>query len=1263
MRVRNIIQKKILITLLALGLYSSGFAKQGDKCSDPIVLVPSYQETITTACTKWYIANTFDLPMAIDFYPSNSSSPAPELYLDFSCTPGVYDDPILCGLFCSSNSAYISLPYHETPPMSYDGNGNARYHVEFGTFYRDLLLKQGIDYNVPVYIKVVYSGSGSLQMDPDPFNNCMDGHKFMHLGDTVNVKTRDKDRHVIVPYVQWQFDSIRYVWTGTTPCTLAIGNTCGFDPTDAGDEAIMDGGVLQPGGQFKVSSALLMRYVSDQVNYPNDAGMYFAKFYSDAPGVMKIEQIPAPPPGGGAIVLKYGVTTRVNKNDTATVYAMPDSWIQAMQFTTPTDHIFKMYIGQTPGFYTTDAVATYQFDKTADGHVLSLFESDLTSIWTHKKKGENYLYVRFECTDNTTVLPVLWTPSDCMTKAERIVADKQFEVGAKSKAIYSLYYEEWRGGDMSVAWTSAQSTCPFFIADTCDVPNANTGRVFYTGTAPKRGTVTVPQATVESWAPYVDPDGYLYIRFYSQAKAKITVSTTAPEEEDPQCSPEDSILVVSAWDSYTWRGTEYTQSGVYYKDGTVDPETGCMDTLFTLRLTIHTTSYDTYSETGCDSIEYNDKKYTESGVYTDTVYDAGGNRTIMTLNFTINYPTSGEETLVACDSLMWKGEWRYASGDYEYVTTNAAGCDSIVTLHLTINHPTYGDTTAIACESFAWYGTTYTQNAEPTHTFTNSKGCDSIVTLHLTIVHPYDITLPEKKVCDSYVWGDTTIYDSGTYTRSFQSVHGCDSVVTQTITVGHSYPDVVDQVTAYDSYTWINGMSYTKSIKGPSWELSTVDDCDSLITLDLTIRHLVTDTFVRELCPSELPYEWFGKYYTESGIYASDTIPGKAVNSVYVDTVHAVNLTVLPVSTGDTTATACESFTWYGTTYKESAEPQHTLTNIHGCDSVVTLHLTINHATAGDTTATACEAFTWYGTTYTESAEPTHTFTNSHGCDSVVTLHLAIYHATSGDTTATACESFTWHGETYMENGDYTFETKNSHGCDSTATLHLTIYHATAGEESRTEYESYTWHGTTYTESGDYTYETKNSHGCDSTATLHLTIEDRPHVDYTYDTVYFCQGYNTEHEELISKTEIRRYRMYVYESPAEWAYQDGLVAATEGHRIQLDLRHVEQSLEAHYIGELEPIKTILWTYRKDGETAIENLTSTAEPIWKDYGRLTIEVRFTCGHIFSQTIKAGSTEGIDDVNGEDTTVRKVLKDGQIYILRGNTKYSILGGRME
>lgn len=692
--------------------------------------------------------------------------------------------------------------------------------------------------------------------------------------------------------------------------------------------------------------------------------------------------------------------------------------------------------------------------------------------------------------------------------------------------------------------------------------------------------------------------------------------------------------------------------------------------------------------------------------------------------------TSSDTTAEACDSLFWKEAWRYASGDYTYHATNAAGCDSIVTLHLTINKSTVSEETIDECDSLFWSGEWYKESGDYEYHTTNVAGCDSTAILHLTIHHSKSVVLPDTAVCETddgteYIWsdpvkGDSIIKDAGTYTRSFKTAYGCDSIVTQTVqflyvTFGRG------TVTAYDSYTTSWGSTYKKSTPAATDYLTNAAGCDSVVTLDLYIRHLQeNDTFPQTVCASELPFVWYGKSYTESGLYTTDTILGIEVDGVYMDTVHTVNLTVLPVSVGDTTATACEEFTWYGITYTESAEPTHTLPNMYDCDSVVTLHLTINHANTGDTMVTACESFEWYGTTYTESAEPTHTFTNSHGCDSVVTLHLTISHTSSGEESRTEYDGYTWHDVAYTESGDYTYETTNVAGCDSTATLHLTIRHlindtvnqkicsnqtpfawrgveySASGiystdtllgqmvnnvymdtvhtlvltvnnayedlEESVTSYDAeYLWNGQVYTQSGDYVFEGKTTAGCDSIVTLHLTLLELP--DYDYDTVYFCQGFNTVHEELISETMIRRYRMYVYESPAEWDFKEGLLLGQQDHRVELDLRHVEQSLEAHYVGELEPVKLIQWSFIKKGETTIETLQSTAEPLWKDLGRLTIEVRFTCGHVFSETIAVGSTEDMEDIDAEQTSVRKVLKNGQIYLMYNGAVYDVLGRRIK
>ena len=114
------------------------------------------------------------------------------------------------------------------------------------------------------------------------------------------------------------------------------------------------------------------------------------------------------------------------------------------------------------------------------------------------------------------------------------------------------------------------------------------------------------------------------------------------------------------------------------------------------------------------------------------------------------------------------------------------------------------------------------------------------------------------------------------------------------------------------------------------------------------------------------------------------------------------SITINPTAVGDTTAVACDSLVWYGTTYSSTGTYTDTLQTISGCDSIVTLNLTINNSTTGDTTAIACDSLVWYGTTYTSTGSYTETLQSTSGCDSVVTLNLTINSTLTGDTTATA---------------------------------------------------------------------------------------------------------------------------------------------------------------------------------------------------------------------------------------------------------------------
>ena len=417
-------------------------------------------------------------------------------------------------------------------------------------------------------------------------------------------------------------------------------------------------------------------------------------------------------------------------------------------------------------------------------------------------------------------------------------------------------------------------------------------------------------------------------------------------------------------------------------------------------------------------------------------------------------------------------------------------------------------------------------------------------------------------------------------------------------------------------------------------------------------------------------YRWADPVAGDTLIYTSGTYTRHLTAVDGCDSVVTLPVTILQSSEPTKIeVTAYDKYVWHGATYT-SGDGGYVGTwegkNIAGCDSVVNLFLTIKHLRKDTIRETVCSnnaPFIWRGQSY--SASGTYTIDTVSGAqtDTLFTLILTVNQAYAADTVAELCgSSFAWRGQTYTQSGTYTCPGKTADGCDSVVTLRLTLKAPTASEETRTEYESYTWNGRTYTASGTYTYTTANAAGCDSVATLHLTIKDSPVLNY--DTVYFCAGFNTEHEEQVSDALIRRYRRYLYESPAEWDYKAGMIVEEQRNRTRMDLRRVEENLYDHYAGELEPVATITWSYQADGSSSSVTIEPAAEPQWIEAGELMVYVRFTCGHFYQEkTVIARSTEGIEDVAEETEQWSKVIIDGRIYIIRGGIKYNIFGTRVK
>ena len=268
--------------------------------------------------------------------------------------------------------------------------------------------------------------------------------------------------------------------------------------------------------------------------------------------------------------------------------------------------------------------------------------------------------------------------------------------------------------------------------------------------------------------------------------------------------------------------------------------------------------------------------------------------------------------------------------------------------------------------------------------------------------------------------------------------------------------------------------------------LSNVTGTDK-VSQSTVLHHFPTTQYSEQTITACDEYVYNNKVYQSSGTYIDtlQTIDG-------CDSIIALHLTINKRDTIHFYETACDEYYWNrnGETYYENGDYERYTTTEQGCERVEVLHLTINHSERQEYNVTACDQYEWHGEVYTESGTYEYHTTTDQGCERVEVLYLTISDREHEEYYETACNEFYWdhNGQTYYESGDYIFNTTAVNGCERTEVLHLTINHSEREEYYETACDAYEWHGQYYYESGDYEYYTTTDQGCERVEVLHLTI-------------------------------------------------------------------------------------------------------------------------------------------------------------------------------
>lgn len=143
-------------------------------------------------------------------------------------------------------------------------------------------------------------------------------------------------------------------------------------------------------------------------------------------------------------------------------------------------------------------------------------------------------------------------------------------------------------------------------------------------------------------------------------------------------------------------------------------------------------------------------------------------------------------------------------------------------------------------------------------------------------------TIISEDACETYTWAQNgqTYTTSGSYSEMVTSVNGCDSTVTLDLNI-ISPNDLTTNQTSCNSYTWgVNGQTYTSSTTVTE-NLTTSQGCPYLHTLNVTINtSFDTVVLVYDECP---PYVWGvnGVSYDTSGTYFAQFTNGQGCDSNY----------------------------------------------------------------------------------------------------------------------------------------------------------------------------------------------------------------------------------------------------------------------------------------------------------------------------------------------------------------------------------------------
>ena len=526
--------KKLFSVLFCVtcALILSAQTPDGLTCENAIPVDSTYTGRIPAPGVYYFTAWTYDLPLTCYFYPEDEV--VSELYMDidFSCTPGVYDDANIKELVDETLGWGIKMPMRfDRFVQGVDPVTNKKYYsYTVEEVYRDLMSNFGISYDVQAFVKVTVSSAGDISMRPDTaFRSCVETSTWLNLSDTAHVTTLGGDDVYVLPFADWQNDSVRFVWTGKqSPVQMWVGADCGFDLKLTGENAALKCYEIHPdAGNGENIFVMSRQDIADLINFADNGGVLYMRAIAVENAELIIEKQPISGPMADAIRLEFNQAAPVKANDVNQVYYFPASWkVRDLLLTSDKKTAMTAY------FYgdveLTKPLVAYDFTTVDNQTSLGISVKELDALL--KNYTEEYVFVAFNAATNTTVTPSKWEVCPCVQTTSRVNVVDTIAAKARTTVSYRIDYNTWSKNNITIKW-SAKNKMKLAIADTCagftlaeTDPRVLQYKLFENSSKLTLDSIVITGEQIRTWADRVDENGFLYLRCNPNVAGTITIS-------------------------------------------------------------------------------------------------------------------------------------------------------------------------------------------------------------------------------------------------------------------------------------------------------------------------------------------------------------------------------------------------------------------------------------------------------------------------------------------------------------------------------------------------------------------------------------------------------------------------------------------------------------------------------------------------------------------------------------------------------------------